>query len=77
MTWSTDGISRPLAAMSIARRMLGIDLNLKGNKQLIEGKTGRYTYRNSSDVVFALTANVTETPLVRVVPLMASIKDSD
>ena len=29
MTWSTDGISRPLAVMSVARRIeLGIDLNL-------------------------------------------------
>lgn len=36
MTWSTDGISRPRAAMSVARRMeLGVDLNLGGRDKVI------------------------------------------
>jgi len=34
MTWSTAGISRPLAAMSVARRTeLGVDLNLQEKKK--------------------------------------------
>lgn len=59
MTWSTRGMSRPRAAISVARQIaFGIDLNLQGGLDLSSGECGLESECGHADLGFSASAFV-------------------